>query len=462
MATQDHIPALSGTDPTPRSTPPSGQSQGHPGAKKAMIGAWFGFFVDLFDIYLPIVALAPAIGYFIDTDLGTTGIAMVSGIIFAATLIGRPIGAAIFGWIADTAGRKRTTVLAVSGAAVATFLLAFLPGYQQVGVTSVVVFVLLRLLGGVFLGGVYTGANPLAMEAAPREKRGLYSGIINTGFPLAYAAVSLITMVLLFLMPSQGLESSYVQWGWRIPFVIGGLLTFAMVIYYTRSVHEPETFNKQPKSSSPIKQLFAGNNAKTFVQVFVLMSGFWLSLQPIAAALPILLGEQGVGLPDRFITVLLVIAYLLLAPVDIVAAVISQRIGRRRFLIWAATLMATLTTALYVLLVRFAPDNTAWAIIASILIVFFVVGPWGVLPAYLNERFPTSVRASGYGIAYSLAVVAPSFYAFYQSGLSTFIPFNYTGAVLVFVGAVLILVAALSGPETKDLDLHNDSAPERP
>jgi MFS family permease len=80
-----------------------------------------------------------------------------------------------------------------------------------------------RLPAGVFFGGEYSGANPLATEAAPRETRGLYSGIINTGFPPAYAAVSLITLLLLLVMSSHGPGSAYAQWGWRIPFVIGAI-----------------------------------------------------------------------------------------------------------------------------------------------------------------------------------------------------------------------------------------------
>ncbi len=421
-------------------------------AKKAMIGAWLGFFVDLFDIYLPVVVLAPAIAYFISADLGTAGIAIVSGAIFASTLLGRPIGAAIFGSVADTVGRKRATILAMSGAGAATLLIALLPGYQTLGVTSVVLFVALRFVGGIFLGGEYTGANPLAMEAAPREKRGLYSGIINTGFPLAYAAVSLLTLLLLTVLPAQGLDSPYVQWGWRIPFVVGGILTFGLVLYFHRSVDESEVFKTAAASKSPFKALLSGDNLKRLVQVFVLMTGFWLSLQPIAANLPMLLGAKGVGLSSQVTTLILAVAYLLLAAVDVGAAVLSQRIGRRRFLLWAGGLIAVGATVLYYTLVRFGPTNTAWAVVATILVVVIVVGPWAVLPAYINERFPTSVRASGYGLAYSVAVILPSFYAFYQTGLSTFMPFNYTGIVLLLVGAIFVLVGAVTGPETKDID----------
>lgn len=424
-----------------------------PRARKAMLGAWLGFFVDLFDIYLPTVALAPAMGYFLASDLGSTGTAIAGGMIFTATLIGRPLGAALFGHIADTLGRKRATVTAVGGAGVATLLLAALPGYAQLGTFSVVLFITLRLVGGIFLGGEYTSANPLAMEAAPRYKRGLYSGIINTGFPLAYAAVSLITLVLLLAMPSHGADSAYAQWGWRIPFVIGSLIAFGLVFYYRRSVDESDVFTRSTGGQrSPIKTLLSRQHAGAFLQVFFLMSGFWLSMQPVAAVLPTLLSSDDIGLSHQSSTLLLVLAYVVVAIVDVCGAVFSQRIGRRRFLLWAATAMALFATPAYVLLVRYGHDSAALTALTTTLVIVLVISPWAVLPAYINERFPTSIRGSGYGLAYSIAVIAPSFYAFYQTGLSSFMPMNYTGSVLLGAGALLILGAAYHGPETKDIE----------
>lgn len=445
-----HDPPARGTE-TPAATDTA--------ARRALVGAWLGFFVDLFDIYLPIVVLAPAIEYFVSPELGAAGTAIVSSGIFAVTLIGRPVGAAIFGRLADTGGRKRTTVIAMTGAGAVTLLMALLPGYHQIGVTSVILFLALRLLAGIFLGGEYTGANPLAMEAAPRAKRGLYSGIINTGFPLAYAAISLITLLLLLLMPSQGVHSAYSQWGWRIPFMIGALLSFALAAYYHRTVSESAVFARAQRPRAPLKDLFSPHHARRFIQVFVLMTGFWLALQPIAVSLPLLLGKHGVGMTSRQVTLTLVVAYLLLAGAEVAAAVLSQRIGRKRFLIWAGGGIALAGSGLFLSVVRTGPDHLVWAITATILLVLVVLCPWAVLPAYINERFATPVRASGYGLAYSLAVVIPSFYAFYQAGLSTFMPYDHTGAVLLITGAVLILVGALAGPETTHLDLGHDDEP---
>ncbi|SFO87364.1 MFS transporter [Actinomadura madurae] len=440
---------------------PDGEQVSAERGRRAMLGAWFGFFVDLFDIYLPIVTLAPAIAYFVSPDLGTGGKAIVNGAIFAATLLGRPIGAAVFGRIADTLGRRRATIMAMSGAAVSTLLIALLPGFHQVGIVSVVAFVVIRFVGGIFLGGEYTGANPLAMEATPPHKRGLYSGIINTGFPLAYAAISLITLFLLLLMPAQDLDSAYVQWGWRIPFVIGAVLTVLLVLYFRRSVDESEVFASAERAKSPIKELFARGNRSRFIQVFVLMSGFWLSMQPVTAVLPSLLGPDGIGLTSRETTLLLVVAYLLLACVEPPAAALSQRIGRRRYLTWSGMAMIVIATPALFAVVRFGPTSTPAAAAGTIVVILVAICPWAVLPAYINERFPTSVRASGYGLAYSLAVVLPSFYAFYQAGLGNLMPFDYTGTILLLVGALLVLGSALAGPETTQVDLHESTLSSR-
>jgi MFS family permease len=422
-----------------------------PKGRKAVWGAFVGFFVDMFDVYLPIVVLAPATIYFVSSDLSAPATAIVSGSIFAATLVGRPLGAIIFGHFADAIGRRRTTIISITGFGVCTLLMALLPGYQQWGVAAVIALIILRLVDGAFIGGEYSAANPLAMEYSPKEKRGLYAGIIQSGYPLAFAAISAITAVLLFLLPADGLNSPYVQWGWRIPFFIGAVLAFVMAAYFYFFVDESELFEASGGTESPLKTLFSGENLKNFLQVFVLMSGFWLSLNTVSAVLPGLLRSQ-VGLSNTNVTITLVIAYITVALAFVGAGVLSQRIGRRTLLMWLGGLMAVVGTFLYYLLIGTAPDNLLMVILLTTIITVLVSSNWGLATSYINERFHTSVRASGFGIGYSLAVILPSFYAFYQAGLAAFMPFEYTVLVLLVIGGLLILGGAAWGPETKDVD----------
>jgi MFS family permease len=424
-----------------------------------MIGAWVGYFVDLFDIYLPVVALAPIMAYFLPETLDAGTAAILGGLLFGATIVARPLGSIIFGWIGDAMGRKKATIISMNGAAAITLLMAFLPGHAQIGIAGALLFIALRLIGGVFLGGAYTGANPLAMENAPKSKRGLYSALINTGFPLAYAAISLLTLLLLFLIPADGPESPYAYWGWRIPFVIGAFMAFLVANYVRRQIPESEAFtDTQAKSGAekreaPLRRLMRGETRRTLLQVFLLLSGLWLATQPIAATLPKVLVDD-VGLSARGTTATLVVGYLLLAVMNVLFGLAGQRFGRRPVLITGGLLITVVCSSLYYVLLEFGTGNPTIAVAAVIALVAIVVAPFGLMPAYINERFPTSVRASGYGFAYGASVVLPSFFGVYQAGLGNFMPIQYATIVLLAVGGLLATIGAFWGPETKHVDLH--------
>jgi MFS family permease len=425
-----------------------------PQARRAIWGAFIGFFVDNYDIFLPVIALAPAIAYFIPGTLDPTTAAVASAMIFATTLIGRPLGALIFGHFADTLGRKRTTVVAVGGFGVITLLIALLPGYQHWGTSVIFIFIALRLIDGIFLGGEYTSANPLAMEHCPKSKRGFYGAFIQSAASVGTAAISLVTLAVLLFVPAGSLDSPYVQWGWRIPFLVGAVMAFALAYYYQYSVEESEVWKKSEQvahTESPIKALFRGENLRSFLQVFVVMSGFWLLLNASLAVMPGLLATQ-MGVRGVSLTFALVIAYVVLAVVYVMGGAISQRIGRRAYLMASSAVSAVFGTFFYYLLLNTVPGNTLMITLLTTITTVLVVAPGALGTVYINERFQTGVRASGFGLGYSLAIVLPAFYVFYQAGLAHFMPFNYTVLVLVVIGAALIFVGAAWGPETKDVD----------
>jgi MFS family permease len=433
-----------------------------PRLKSAVRGAVLGFFVDMFDLYLPIVALAPALIYFISPEIPQTTTAIIGSFTFAAALVGRPVGALIFGWLADSIGRRGTTIISISGFGALTLLLGLMPGYQHIGIAAVVIFIILRFLTGVFLGGEYTAANPLAMEYSPREKRGYYGGLIIAAFPAAYVCISLLTLGLLFLIPSEGLNSPYVQWGWRIPFFVGAALALALVIYYWRSVAESELWEEAKRDTeagedtkSPLRMLFQGENLKSFLQVFVLMSGVWFIINPVFAILPGLLSSE-VGVSSTNATIVLVFTALAMVGGYWGAGAISQRTGRRTFFLIMAGLTLVVSTSLYYVLLSTAPQNLLVITLLAIGIAATCAPIWGVAPTYINERFHTGVRASAYGLGYSFAVIIPSFYAVYQAELARFMPFQYTVIALLVIGAILIFVGAVWGPETKDVDFSQD------
>ena len=127
---RDASPARVGEGaPSPSSASATGALPAEVKANNAIRAGVLAFFVDQFDIYLPVLVLAPVLAYFQPSDIGASPAAILSAAIFASTLIFRPVGAAIFGHLADTTGRKRATLIAVAGFGIVTLLIACLPGH---------------------------------------------------------------------------------------------------------------------------------------------------------------------------------------------------------------------------------------------------------------------------------------------------------------------------------------------
>ena len=350
-------------------------------------------------------------------------------------------------------------MIAVGGFGVVTLAIALLPGYQQIGMMAIVALIALRFLDGIFLGGEYTAASPLAMEYSTKEKRGLNSALIMAGFPVAYVAISLLTLLMLNIAPADGLGSPYVEWGWRIPFVIGALIAFGFVFFYAKHVPESDVWeNSQSSSSSvresPMRELFRGANLRNFMQVFLMMTGLWITLFMVSAVLPGLLKSE-VGLSAMQATTTVLIANVVLILGYVGAGILSQRFGRRPFFIAFGIVAAVLGSAFYAWLVNLSAANFGLVIVLAVVINLIVVSCWGVVVAYITERFHTGVRASGFGLGYSLAIIIPSFYALYQTWLGALMPARYTPLALLVIGGILMALGAAIGPETSDVDIRD-------
>jgi MFS family permease len=420
--------------------------------RSATLGAFFAEFVDMFDIYLPTVILTPALMYFQPAQLSPGLAGILTSLVFATTLVGRPVGAAIFGALADRIGRRKTTIASVSGFGVITLLIAFVPGYTTLGIASYWLLIGLRFLDGICLGGGYTGALPLAMEYSPKHRRGLLGGVILAAFPLAYIVINLVGMASFAIFPLAGPDSPYAVWGWRIPFVLGSLLAFALAVYYVRSVSESEIWEASEKKSFPLRNLLKGSTGKSFLQVFTMMTGFWLTQNLETLYLPTTVLHTFLKLSNTQLTLTLLIAYACLVVSYIGSGILGQRIGRRRFFMILGPCIAIFGSVLLALLVTGTGLSFGMVVLLVCAFSVLVTAPWGVVLPYINERFHTDVRASGFGLGFSVSVIIPSFYAFYLEGLGQFMPYALASIVLLVIGGILGAVGAAAGPETKDVD----------
>jgi predicted MFS family arabinose efflux permease len=421
-----------------------------PRQRRAIVSGWAGYWIDMVDVYLPLVALAPAIAYFqpagVDSDLASVLFVAT----FAATMLGRPLGALIFGQLADRLGRRRLTLVSIAGFSTCTAAIGVLPGFAAWGAAAPVVLVALRFVNGVFLGGEYSAGTPLAFEQCPPRARGLLGGLMLGAYAIAYVFLSLVVLGVLAVAPAGELASPYVQWGWRIPFLLGALVGFLLLLFRAR-VPESDTWQRARKVDRPLKTLVGPALRRDLAQVLLVMTGLWLMSGSVASFMPrVLLTRYDAS--ATAVTSALLAAHVALLVTVVLVGMGSQVVGRRAMLVLGAGAAVLLGLPLYAVVVSGAVSPAVAFLLAGAVHVF-VVGAWGAASSYCNERFPTAVRSSGFGIGYSVSLVLPSLSPLYVAGLGRLMPFEYTPLVLLVIGAALLAVGALRGPETADVDL---------
>lgn len=421
-------------------------------ARRAVTAAYQGYLIDQIDIYIPVIALAPAIAYFQPEHVPTETRTLIFYATFAATLLGRPIGAFIFGPVADRTGRRRTTLVAVAGFGTVTLLMGLLPGYAQWGMWSPLALICLRLLDGIFLGGEYTSATPLAFESVRRDKRGLLGGFLNASYSLAYVIVSLVTLGVMWLAPVGGADAPYTVWGWRIPFFFGAALAFVFLVYRIRNLPESEAWQRSERLKSPLRTVLVGEHARDFWQVFIMMTGLWLTALTVVPVVPSVLTHQA-GIPGNTVTAALLAVNAVLFFVFVGVGALSQKVGRRNVAIVLGSVIGTGGSAVYYAFATAAAHGGAAALWSAGLIQVVVLSIWGIGTVYCNERFQTGARSSGFGLAYSLSVIIPSFYGVYMTLLGKVMPYELSPIVLLAIGALLSVIGAYLGPETKNIEI---------
>jgi len=405
--------------------------------RRAVRGGIFGNYVDQFDIFLPVIALAPATaGLF-----GSENLLGNAGLIFVATLLGRPLGAAIFGPIADRIGRTATTKVALIGIAVTTLLIALVPGYTVLGTGTLAIVLALRFLGGIFLGGEYTSAVPLAMEWAQPRRRGLVSGLIMWMSPWANATIAGMVLVLNGMLGAD----AYSAWGWRIPFLIGALMAFGMLVYYRSRVSDSPVWNRSVKHAHPLRDILVGEHRRALWQVFVLMSGLWLFTN---MAIPVLARalETDANLNTPTISFTMMCGTAASAFAMVACGHLSSYVGRRKFFIGFGLVSAILAPITF--LAIFSAENLTSLVLLVIALQIVTVSAYGPIGAYLVERFPAAVRSSGYGVSYSLSIVIPALYPYYLPLLQNLLGHQEAIAALLVLAGLLVLVGGATGPET--------------
>ncbi|WP_426693116.1 MFS transporter [Sphingomonas sediminicola] len=368
---------------------------------------------------------------------------------YALGFVARPVGGVVFGHFGDRIGRKRLLMLSLILMGVATIFIGLLPTYAQVGIWAPIGLIALRLVQGFAVGGEWGGAVLMAAEHGDAARRGFWASWPQAGVP----AGNLLAAAMLAIMAALQAEEDFLDWGWRVPFILSALLVVVGWYIRNRVAESPmfeaefdaaeaparvpaiEVLRERPKALVLGAGLRVGENISYYIlTVFSLTFLVDVSKESRSLALNALL----IGAAVQFFAIPLF-------------AALSDRIGRRPVYAFGAFGLAAWCFVMFGLLG--SGDNAS---IISALVVGLVLhgAMYGPQAAFITELFPTRIRYSGVSLAYQLTsivagslapIIALWLYKDYGSAMPVSI---YVGAACVISG-----ISALLARETRGLEL---------
>ena len=365
---------------------------------KAIIGGSIGNLVEWYDWYAYSAFALYFSGSFFPAGNATAQLLNTAGV-FALGFLMRPIGGWLFGRIADKMGRKRSMTWSVLLMSFGSLLIACTPTYASIGIMAPVILLLARLLQGLSVGGEYGVSATYLSEMASRNRRGFYSSfqyVTLIGGQLIALGIQIILQKLLLS------EEQLHAWGWRIPFVIGAILS-VIALYLRSSLQETPSFAllqaQKASQKGTIRELL--KHPKAILTVVGLTLGGTLAFYTYTTYMQKFLVNT-VHLTKAQSTMLSFITLLLFALLQPILGGLSDRIGRKPLLTGFGVLGVLCTVPLLTALSHTTSLSVAFLLLMAALVI--VSGYTSINAVVKAELFPAEVRALGVGLPYGLTV----------------------------------------------------------
>jgi SHS family lactate transporter-like MFS transporter len=383
------------------------------------IAAYLGWTLDAFDFFLLVFVLKDIAATF------DVKIPAVANAIFY-TLAMRPVGALIFGRLADKFGRRPTLMVNV----LLYSVLEALSGFS----TSLTMLIVLRALFGIAMGGEWGVGSSLVMESIPAKSRGLISGILQAGYPSGFLLASIVYRFHDVL-------------GWRGMLWIG-VIPALLIFYIRRNVTESPAWTVMSKRERPGLLKTLGANIKLSIYAIVLMTAFNFFSHGTQDIYPTFLIVQHHLDPSTVSNIGIVLNVGAIVG-GICFGIFSERFGRR----WAILIAALI--ALPVLPLWAFSHDVGLLALGAFLMQISVQGAWGVIPVHLNEISPDAIRATFPGLVYQLGNLLASKNGILQAGFAVDHGNNYGLALALAAGGASVVIAILImfGPERRGVDM---------
>jgi metabolite-proton symporter len=368
---------------------------------------------------------------------------------FAVAFVARPIGGVLFGHFGDRIGRKSMLVVTLSIMGGATFAVGLLPSYETTGVAAPVVLVILRFIQGLSLGGEYGGAVLMAIEHSPPGRRGFYGSWVQMGVP-----VGLILGNLVFLAFAPMSDDSFLQWGWRVPFLIGGVFV-VFGLFIRLRLQESPAF-QHAKEAEGVVKLPIAVVLREYPKEVALTGGAYLAIGVtfyVSTVFGLSYGAQQLGYSRNAM-----LAMVLASMVAVLGALpffghLSDRLGRKPVFLGGVIAMGVLVFPWFWAL---NSQRFGLALVGYVAICVAFAGSYGPLAAFFAEAFESRVRYSGISFGYTLGTVASSAVAPIVAAWLLVQTGSYVWIAWYMIAMIAISAACVTAMrESYDLDLPN-------
>lgn len=371
--------------------------------RKVVASSFLGNFIEWFDYgsYSYFAAIIGAVFFPADDPLVAT---MNSFAVFALSFLVRPIGALFWGNLGDKKGRKWTLATTILIVSCATFLIGCLPGYNTIGIASVILLLILRMTQSFSVSGEYAGASTFIAEYAPDNRRGFYVSMVPASTSTGLLVATIFATILFTVF---GPDSQFVHTiGWRIPFLLA--LPLGLITNYIRNhlsdspVYEAmmaavEEGDKEA-AKVPVATLFSKHLKVTIISfgTCVLNAvGFYAVLTFMPTYLTSILGYDAAS--SNMITNITLVCYIVMI---FISGQISDKVGRKKMMIIAAGGFVICTVPMFMLMHTM---TFGLILVAELVMNALLTVNDGTLASYLSETFPTDVRFTGFAFCFNLA-----------------------------------------------------------